>query len=114
MDDCSCSHSVLPSSEISRKIAANCISLVLGSGLWMPQADKLALLREDIDRNSHRLKAVLTEKEIRHEIFDGISDDEEVAVAAFVNHNKESALKTKPKVCETFPCSFCSHSALRR
>ncbi|OOF93461.1 hypothetical protein ASPCADRAFT_173248 [Aspergillus carbonarius ITEM 5010] len=72
-------------------------SCFVGSGLWMPQADKLALLREDIDRNSHRLKAVLTEKEIRHEIFDGISDDEEVAVAAFVNHNKESALKTKPK-----------------
>ncbi|PWY90513.1 hypothetical protein BO94DRAFT_463069 [Aspergillus sclerotioniger CBS 115572] len=72
-------------------------SCFVGSGLWMPQADKLALLREDIDRNSHRLKAVLREKEIRREIFDGIADDEEIAVTAFVNHNKESALKTKPK-----------------
>ncbi|PYI03017.1 hypothetical protein BO78DRAFT_400166, partial [Aspergillus sclerotiicarbonarius CBS 121057] len=72
-------------------------SCFVGSGLWMPQADKLALLREDIDRNSHRLKAVLREKEIRREIFNGISDDDEVAVTAFVNHNKESALKTKPK-----------------
>lgn len=40
---------------------------------------------------------------MRREIFHGIADDEENAVKAFVNQNKESALKTKPKVCATMP-----------
>ncbi|GAB1197127.1 hypothetical protein APSETT444_006417 [Aspergillus pseudonomiae] len=68
----------------------------LGSGLWHPEADKLALMREDIDRNSHRLKAVLGEEGMRREIFNGVPDEEK-AVEAFVNQNQESALKTKPK-----------------
>lgn len=69
-----------------------------GSGLWQPEADKLALLREDIDHNSHRLKAVLRRPDMRREFFNGIPDDEKKAVQAFVSQNKESALKTKPKV----------------
>ncbi|KAI9370652.1 hypothetical protein BJX61DRAFT_535429 [Aspergillus egyptiacus] len=69
----------------------------VGSGLWNPEADKLALLREDIDANSQNLKAVLREKRIREEIFGGISDNEDKAVDAFVSQNSESALKTKPK-----------------
>ncbi|KAG2002669.1 hypothetical protein GB937_009633 [Aspergillus fischeri] len=68
-----------------------------GSGLWHPEADKLALLREDIDHNSHRLKAVLQRPDMRREFFNGIPDDEKKAVQAFVSQNKESALKTKPK-----------------
>ncbi|KAH1304651.1 hypothetical protein KXW75_004155 [Aspergillus fumigatus] len=68
-----------------------------GSGLWQPEADKLALLREDIDHNSHRLKAVLQRPDMRREFFNGIPDDEKKAVQAFVSQNKESALKTKPK-----------------
>lgn len=40
---------------------------------------------------------------MRREIFNGIADDEEKAVKAFVNQNKESALKIKPKVCVTVP-----------
>ncbi|KAF4153302.1 hypothetical protein CNMCM6936_000670 [Aspergillus lentulus] len=68
-----------------------------GSGLWQPEADKLALLREDIDHNSHRLKAVLRRPDMRREFFNGIPDDEKKAVQAFVSQNKESALKTKPK-----------------
>ncbi|QMW45022.1 hypothetical protein G4B11_008442, partial [Aspergillus flavus] len=70
--------------------------LSVSSGLWHPEADKLALMREDIDRNSHRLKAVLGEEGMRRELFDGVSDEEK-AVEAFVNQNQESALKTKPK-----------------
>ncbi|PKX96106.1 DUF2461 domain-containing protein [Aspergillus novofumigatus IBT 16806] len=72
-------------------------SCFVGSGLWHPEADKLALLREDIDHNSHRLKAVLRRPEMRREFFNGIPDDEKKAVQAFVSQNKESALKTKPK-----------------
>ncbi|KAK6822236.1 hypothetical protein RU639_006910 [Aspergillus parasiticus] len=71
-------------------------SCFVGSGLWHPEADKLALMREDIDRNSHRLKSVLGEEGMRRELFDGVSDEEK-AVEAFVNQNQESALKTKPK-----------------
>ncbi|KNG80633.1 hypothetical protein ANOM_010632 [Aspergillus nomiae NRRL 13137] len=71
-------------------------SCFVGSGLWHPEADKLALMREDIDRNSHRLKAVLGEEGMRREIFNGVPDEEK-AVEAFVNQNQESALKTKPK-----------------
>ncbi|KAL1970338.1 hypothetical protein VTN77DRAFT_5498 [Rasamsonia byssochlamydoides] len=72
-------------------------SCFVGSGLWMPEASKLALLREDIDRNSQRLKAILRSAGMRREIFNGIPDDESEAVKAFVNQNRESALKTKPK-----------------
>jgi hypothetical protein len=35
---------------------------------------------------------------MRREFFNGIPDDEKNAVQAFVSQNKESALKTKPKV----------------
>lgn len=64
----------------------------------MPEASKLALLREDIDRNSRRIKAVLNDAGMRREFFKGIPDDEEKAVKAFVSQNQENALKTKPKV----------------
>ncbi|KAL4977867.1 hypothetical protein BDW66DRAFT_131191 [Aspergillus desertorum] len=69
----------------------------VGSGLWHPEADKLALLREDIDRNSQALKTILREEGMRREFFDQIPDDEDKAVKAFVSQNSESALKTKPK-----------------
>lgn len=89
-----------------------------GSGLWQPEADKLALLREDIDHNSHRLKAVLQRPDMRREFFNGIPDDEKKAVQAFVSQNKESALKTKPKVSTALPrCSipsFGTHQPLPR
>lgn len=39
---------------------------------------------------------------MRREFFDGISDDEDKAVKAFVSQNSESALKTKPKVRASF------------
>jgi hypothetical protein len=82
--------------------------LFAGSGLWQPEADKLALLREDIDHNSHRLKAVLRRPDMRREFFKGIPDDEKKAIQAFVSQNKESALKTKPKV-GTAPSRCSSH-----
>ncbi|PYH45383.1 DUF2461 domain-containing protein [Aspergillus saccharolyticus JOP 1030-1] len=69
----------------------------VGSGLWMPEAAGLARLRQDIDHNSHRLKRVLRAPKMRQEIFNGIPDVDEKAVEAFVSHNKESALKVKPK-----------------
>ncbi|RAL11000.1 DUF2461 domain-containing protein [Aspergillus homomorphus CBS 101889] len=81
----------------------------VGSGLWMPEADRLARLREDIDHNSHRLKRVLRAPKMRQEIFNGISDDDEKAVEAFVSHNKESALKTKPK--NFLHRLFCFHGS---
>ncbi|KAH8695066.1 hypothetical protein BGW36DRAFT_299974 [Talaromyces proteolyticus] len=69
----------------------------IGSGLWMPESSKLALLRDAIDRDSARLKSVLRNEGLRREFFKGIPDEERKAVKAFVSQNQESALKTKPK-----------------
>ncbi|KAL2846262.1 hypothetical protein BJX68DRAFT_126552 [Aspergillus pseudodeflectus] len=69
----------------------------VGAGLWHPEADKLALLRDDIDNNSERLKDVLRQEGLRREFFGGIPDDEDEAIQAFAKQNSESALKTKPK-----------------
>ena len=64
----------------------------------MPEAGQLALIREEIDQNSDRLKNVLLNPDMRREIFDGVPDDKDAAVKAFVDRNKGSALKVKPKV----------------
>ncbi|KMU90708.1 hypothetical protein CIHG_08668 [Coccidioides immitis H538.4] len=69
----------------------------LGSGLWMPEAARLALLRQDIDGRSERIKRVLGHSDIRREIFDDIPDEEKKVVKAFISQNQETALKTKPK-----------------
>ncbi|KMU77364.1 hypothetical protein DIZ76_012681 [Coccidioides immitis] len=69
----------------------------VGSGLWMPEAARLALLRQDIDGRSERIKRVLGHSDIRREIFDDIPDEEKKVVKAFISQNQETALKTKPK-----------------
>ncbi|KAN0076256.1 Conserved hypothetical protein (DUF2461) domain containing protein [Elaphomyces granulatus] len=85
-------------SDAERPGSANSIViLVAGSGLWMPDADRLALLRQNIDRDSRRLKRVLRAAGLRREFFDGIPDDDDEVVQAFVRQNQDSALKTKPK-----------------
>ncbi|CAG8890418.1 unnamed protein product [Penicillium egyptiacum] len=71
--------------------------LCVGCGLWHPEPEPLALLREDIDENSAGLKEVLRAPEMRREFLKGVSDDADAVVDAFTHHNKESALKTKPK-----------------
>jgi hypothetical protein len=70
--------------------------------LWNPESEPLALLREDIDENSAGLKEVLRAPEMRREFLKGVSDDDDAVVDAFTHHNKESALKTKPKVWKFF------------
>ncbi|KAL8821748.1 MAG: hypothetical protein Q9223_000272 [Gallowayella weberi] len=70
----------------------------VGGGLWCPEAGPLALMRKDIDRKSHKLKTVLLEPAMRKEFLGGIPKDEKKAIKAFVEQNKENALKTKPKV----------------
>lgn len=42
---------------------------------------------------------------MRREILKGVPDDEEKAVEEFLDQNKESALKIKPKVCVSLPHS---------
>ncbi|OQD94619.1 hypothetical protein PENSOL_c025G00754 [Penicillium solitum] len=73
------------------------ISLLPGGGLWNPESEPLALLREDIDDNSAVLKEILRAPEMRREFLKGASDDDDAVVDAFTHHNRESALKTKPK-----------------
>lgn len=69
----------------------------VGAGVWHPEAPPLALMRQNVDRKSHKIKAVLTAAALRKEFFGGIANDEKKAVKAFVNMNTENALKTKPK-----------------
>ncbi|KAF2098125.1 hypothetical protein NA57DRAFT_76920 [Rhizodiscina lignyota] len=71
-------------------------SLIAG-GLWMPEAAALAALRNDIDRRSHRLKAVLSDARLRKEFLNGVGTNEKKVVGAFCEQNSDSALKTKPK-----------------
>ncbi|EFQ98360.1 hypothetical protein MGYG_01391 [Nannizzia gypsea CBS 118893] len=73
----------------------------MGSGLWMPEASKLALIRQNIDRNSQRLKGILMHPDVRREILGGVPNDEKKVIKAFANQNKESALKTKPKLASS-------------
>ncbi|KAF2277632.1 uncharacterized protein EI97DRAFT_396570 [Westerdykella ornata] len=71
----------------------------VGGGLWCPDARPLSLLRRDIDRKPHKIKAVLTNSAIRKDFLGGVADDAKQAVRAFVNlpENKSNALKKNPK-----------------
>lgn len=55
---------------------------------------------------------MLKEPEMRREILNGISDDEKEAVKAFVDYNKESALKVKPKVSANLVRCFSTHDRI--
>ncbi|KAI9845616.1 MAG: hypothetical protein M1838_001676 [Thelocarpon superellum] len=68
-----------------------------GGGLWHPEAAPLALLRRSVDRRSERLKQVLQDASMRKEFLGGVSKDEKKVVQAFLGHNQENILKTKPK-----------------
>lgn len=70
----------------------------VGCGLWNPEADPLAMLREDIDENAQRWKDVFRAPAMRREFLNGAADDDDAVVNAFAHHNRNSALKTKPKV----------------
>ncbi|KIX10240.1 uncharacterized protein Z518_01321 [Rhinocladiella mackenziei CBS 650.93] len=70
---------------------------LVGSGLWMPEAQPLALLRTNIDRKPRKLRRVLIEPQLRKQILGVTSNDEKKAIKAFAAQNSEYALKTKPK-----------------
>ncbi|OAL19736.1 hypothetical protein AYO22_09263 [Fonsecaea multimorphosa] len=70
----------------------------VGSGLWMPESQPLALLRANIDRKPKKLRRVLAEAQLRKQVLGVASNDEKKAIKAFADQNKENALKTKPKL----------------
>jgi uncharacterized protein (DUF2461 family) len=78
--------------------SADSVFLHLGSGLWMPDAQPLALLRRNIDRKPEVIRRVLTDAAFRKTILGVAANDEKKAIKAFASHNAENALKTKPKV----------------
>ena len=84
----------------SLALALKCVLLMFGSGsgLWMPEAQPLSLLRRDIDRKPERLRRVLTDPAMRKHILGGVPNDEKKAIKAFAAQNASNALKTKPKV----------------
>ncbi|KIW10164.1 hypothetical protein PV08_11125 [Exophiala spinifera] len=70
---------------------------IVGSGLWHPEAQPLALLRADINGKPHRLKRILMDPQMRKQILAGAPNDEKKVLKAFASQNSENALKTKPK-----------------
>ena len=86
----------------------------VGGGIWHPEAQPLALLRQDVDRKSHKIKKVLMDPGIRKECFKGIPSDEKKAVKAFVSQNSENMLKTKPKVGTLYKLPYQSRIMLMR
>ena len=78
----------------------------VGGGLWMPEAQQLALLRRNIDRHPETIKAMLTDAGVRKHLLGGIPKDEKKAVKAFASSNQENALKTKPKACTSRTSPF--------
>lgn len=70
-----------------------------GGGLYHTEAQPLNLLRRNIDKNSRQIKSILAGGELAKEFF-GVQagGNKQKAVQAFVERNKEDALKTAPKV----------------
>ena len=66
----------------------------------MPEARHLAAIRRDIDRKPHKIMNVLANPNIRKDFLGNVKDNKTQIMKAFAAHNAESALKTKPKVCE--------------
>lgn len=82
-------------------------SCFVGGGLWMPDAGRLAKLRASIDERPQRWRRVLAGESFRRMFLPGAKEgDEEACVKAFAKHNKENALKTKPKVGLFFQLVF--------
>ncbi|KAH8730623.1 hypothetical protein GQ44DRAFT_700605 [Phaeosphaeriaceae sp. PMI808] len=71
----------------------------VGGGMWQPEASALAKLRRNIDRKPHKIKLVLTNKDIHTKFLGTATNDKKKAVQAFVNlaSNKSFALKKSPK-----------------
>lgn len=91
---------------------------LVGGGLWCPDKDALARLRASVDERPNRIRRVLMEPSFRKTFLpkaaelkqkmgkkqksngksNGEVDEAAAVVRAFAEGNKESALKTKPKV----------------
>lgn len=85
----------------------------VGGGLWMPDAARLAKLRRSVDERPRAWRRVLGEEAFRRTFLPGAkSGDDEACLRTFAKHNKESALKTKPKVSGEQP--FASPPLLLR
>lgn len=92
----------------------------IGGGIWMPEAQPLALLRNDVDHRSRKIKKVLMDAGIRKEFLDGARGNEQECITAFIGRNKENMLKTKPKVNlkrpelgpPFAPCSFLAYRVI--
>jgi hypothetical protein len=74
--------------------------IVVGGGIWHPEADPLATLRRAVDRAPKRFKDVLRDEGIRREFLEKAGKTDAQVVKAFVKANSENALKTKPKVSD--------------
>lgn len=102
---------LVPFVKVVTRLIGECI-ITAGGGLWHTDAQPLNLLRRNVDKYPQQIKLILAGGELAEEFF-GIkaSGDEQKAVKAFAERNKEDALKTAPKVSRFFSLAFCRSSA---
>ncbi|KAL0636758.1 hypothetical protein Q9L58_004240 [Maublancomyces gigas] len=88
---------LVPFIKVVTRLIGGCI-ITAGGGLWHTDAQPLNLLRRNVDKYPQQIKLILAGGELAEEFF-GIkaSGDEQKAVKAFAERNKEDALKTAPK-----------------
>lgn len=77
----------------------------IGGGLWHPDAGQLHKLRASIDERPQRWRRALMDDNFRRTFLPKAKNDEKSVIKAFTESNKESALKTKPKV--SIPICVC-------
>lgn len=81
-------------------------SCFVGGGLWHPDAGQLARLRASIDERPRRWRRALLDDSFGAAFLPAAKrGDEKSCLKAFCKANVENALKTKPKVSESF--FFC-------
>lgn len=73
---------------------------MIAGGIFAPNAQQLQSIRSSIDERPRRWRRILNENSLKQSFMPGIKTGsrEEDALKYFVRENKDSALKTKPKV----------------
>lgn len=77
--------------------------MLVGGGLWFPERDKLARVREHIDQHPRRWRRALSHPDFQRVFFPELegakegSADADALVEAFAERNAESALKKRPQ-----------------
>ena len=89
---------------------------IIAGGLWCPERDHLAKLRESIDRHPRRWRQALNAPIFKRTFFPKLkaSSGEDASIDALVDKNKEYSLKKRPQVCHEPLYWIVPESCVRR